>query len=40
MYFVASCNVSILDSLRSGGSMGIMVRKTSNAEFTLKINQI
>lgn len=36
MYFVANCNVSILDSLRSGGSIGIMVRKTSKAEFTLK----
>jgi len=35
MYFVANCNVSILDSLRSGGSMGIIPRSTSNAELTL-----
>lgn len=35
MYFVANCNVSILDNLRSGGSIGIMVRRTSKAEFTL-----
>lgn len=36
MYFVANCKVSILESFRSGGSIGIMVRKILNAEFTLK----
>lgn len=36
IYLVANCNVSIFDSLRSGGLMGIIVRRTLNAELTLK----
>lgn len=39
MYFVANCKVSILESFRSGGSIGIMVRKILNAEFTLENNK-